>query len=209
MGFGLTPWSLPYEYATYTCTKCKVHQELRKEYPYMDNPMILKDLEPDQQAELDKMIKEATDVLTRGGVTYDPEKVREMMTKRLTEAKGWAAPAAKPTAKKAGTKPEAPPEKVVSVNDGEKKLTTDAVEKALEEGEAYWYEKKEDDPVPRPLHRPAHEGPCGGQPAPHRTVRVRQDRGSEAPGSAQGPAVLQDGLRHHHHRGEVDWSPGD
>lgn len=109
----------------------------------MDNPMILKDLEPDQQAELDKMIKEATDVLTRGGVTYDPEKVREMMTKRLTEAKGWTAPEVKPAAKKSA-KPETPPEKVVSVNDGEKKLTTDAVEKALEGGEAYWYEKKED-----------------------------------------------------------------
>jgi MoxR-like ATPase len=110
----------------------------------MDSEMIpFAALAPDHQAELDKMIKEATDVLTRGGVSYDPEKVREMMTKRLTEAKGWT-PEVEPEAKPAEPKkPTGPVVKPVSVNDEEKKLTTAAVEK-IETGEAYWYEKPED-----------------------------------------------------------------
>ena len=114
----------------------------------MDPVIRFAELTPDQQIELDKMIKEATDVLTRGGVTFDPEKVREMMTKRLAEAKGWTvepAPATTPAAKgKAKAKPEAPPEKVVTVNDGEAKLSTEAIEKAMADSEAYWYEKDED-----------------------------------------------------------------
>lgn len=133
------------EYRTYTCD-CKLHSLVRKEHPYMDMH-IVRDLTPDQQTELDKMIKEATDVLDRGSVAYDPEKVREMMTKRLAEAKGWKleeAPKAKTTKAKAAAD-EGPVEKPVTVNDGEKTLSTEAVEKALEsETEPYWYERPED-----------------------------------------------------------------
>jgi len=134
------------EYRTYTCD-CKLHSLIRKEHPYMDMH-IVRDLTPDQQAELDKMIKEATDVLDRGSVAYDPAKVREMMTKRLAEAKGWKLeeePKPKGKAKAKAADPEAPAEKVVTVNDGEKVLSTEAVEKALEGStEPYWYEKAED-----------------------------------------------------------------
>jgi MoxR-like ATPase len=107
---------------------------------------LAKALTPDQQEELDKMIKEATDVLSRGGVSYDEPKVREMMTKRLAEAKGWTLEEEPVAAKGKATtakKTEETGPKPVTVNDGEKKLTTEAVEKALE-SEAYFYENPED-----------------------------------------------------------------
>jgi MoxR-like ATPase len=140
-------FNLDTHYRTYTCT-CALHRELRRSYPYMDTNVVFAALTADQQEELDKMIKEATDVLTRGGVTFDATKVREMMTKRLAEAKGWEVEEpAKATAKKKATpaEPTAPVVKPVTVNDGEKVLTTEAVEKALEEGhEAYFYEAEDD-----------------------------------------------------------------
>jgi hypothetical protein len=122
----------------------KVYYKHEKEVPNMEH-IIFAALAPDQQEELDKMIKEATDVLTRGGVTYDPEKVREMMSKRLAEAKGWKLeeePVVTP--KKGKAEPEVPTTPPVSVNDGEKVLTTHAVEKALTGTEPYWYEEKDD-----------------------------------------------------------------
>lgn len=118
------------------------------------DPIVFAALTTEQQEELDKMVKEATDVLSRGGVTYDAGKVREMMSKRLAEAKGWAieAPATPATtaasttkAKAAATAAAKPVEKIVTVNDGEKNLSTEAVEKALEHADKwYFYEKKED-----------------------------------------------------------------